>query len=141
MTTPIPDYVDRVLREWDTIALFSYDNFESSGRGAVAIGDYPEGPRIAYAAQDYFVGTQNRQVLQLLYSYDPETEILAHFGSPTGMRTLRVRTPPEGKNPKRIWFFEMLRSLEEEPEKMPDPLPDWFAQALDKLHQMKKDKP
>ncbi|OQB40681.1 MAG: hypothetical protein BWY09_00727 [Candidatus Hydrogenedentes bacterium ADurb.Bin179] len=84
MPTPIPDYVDRVLREWDSIAFFAYDNYESSGRGAVAIGEYPEGPRIAYAAQDYFVGTQNSQVLQLLYSYDPETEILVHFGSPAG---------------------------------------------------------
>lgn len=141
MPDPIPDYVDRVLREWDSIAFFSYDNFESSGRGAVAIGEYPEGPRIAYAAQDYFLRTKNSQVLRLLYSYDPKTEFIVHFGSPAGMRTLRVRTPPDGRNPKRIWFFEMLRRLDEGPENMPDPLPEWFAKALDELHQMNKEKP
>lgn len=57
------------------------------------------------------------------------------------MRTLRVRTPPEGRNPKRIWFFEMLRRLDEEPDKLPDTFSEWFVQELDKFHQMKKDKP
>ncbi|NLX26531.1 MAG: hypothetical protein GXY61_11355 [Lentisphaerae bacterium] len=141
MPTPIPDFVDRVLREWDFIAFFAYDNFESCGRGAVGLGDGANGIQAMYAPREYFVKKGDQAVLQKVDEYDPVTEFLVHFEVPEGMRTIRIRTPEEGRNPKRIWFFEMLRRLEEEPDKMPDPLPDWFAKALEKLNQINKDKP
>ena len=35
MKDRIPEFVDQVLREWDSIAFFAYDNFESTGRCVV----------------------------------------------------------------------------------------------------------
>lgn len=32
---------------------------------------------------------------------------------------VRVRTPPKGRTPKRVWFFEMLRRLTDEPKTLP----------------------
>ena len=38
----------------------------------------------------------------------------------------------------RIWFFEMLRRVAEEPAALPEDLPAWFLDALDKLEKAKK---
>ena len=43
MKNPIPDFVDQVLRQWDFIAFFAYDNFELSGRGAVGLENSKDG--------------------------------------------------------------------------------------------------
>lgn len=32
---------------------------------------------------------------------------------------VRVRTPPKGRSPKRVWFIEMLRRVKDEPETLP----------------------
>jgi len=129
MEDPIPDFVDEILREWDFIAFFAYDNFELSGRGVVGLFEDENGIQAVYGTRDYFVERENPQVLSLLDTYDPETEYLVHFDANDGTRTIRVRTPEGGRHPKRIWFFEMLRRASEEPDELPENLPKWFTDA------------
>ncbi|OQC52955.1 MAG: hypothetical protein BWX54_02459 [Verrucomicrobia bacterium ADurb.Bin018] len=75
----------------------------------------------------------------MIDAYDPETEFLVLFDTDEGnTRTIRIRTPEGGRNPKGLWFFEMLRRIQEEPESVPDDLPAWFWGALDRLDKMKK---
>lgn len=79
-----------------------------------------------YGDRDYFVRLGNSRVLQMLEDYDPEEEFLIHFDEPGGTRTTRVRAPDQGRSPKRVWFFETLRRLYEEPDSAPEDLPEWF---------------
>lgn len=137
MNDPIPHLVDQVLREWDFIAFFAYDNFESEGRGVVGLMEGEECIQAMYGTRDYVVKQEDRQVLSLLDTYNPEREFLVHFDATDGTRTIRVRTPEGGRHPKRVWFFEMLRRASEAPEELPDKLPDWFVQACENLEQMK----
>lgn len=140
MPDPIPNFVDQVLQEWDFIAFFAYNNFESAGRGVVGIMEDAEGTKVMYVARDYFEKQRDQQVLQMLDAYNPETEFLVHFDGVSGTRTIRIRTPENGRHPKRVWFFEILRRASEAPEELPDTLPDWFIQACEKLVQMPHDK-
>jgi len=139
MNDSIPVFVDQVLREWDFIALFAYDNFELSGHGVVGLVECEEGIQAMYGTRDYFAKHGDQQVLSLLDTYNPETEFLVHFDATGGTRTIRIRTPQEGRHPKRVWFFEMLRRTSEAPEELPDILPDWFVQACEKLEEMNND--
>ena len=137
MQNPIPQYVDQVLSEWDFIAFFAYDSFESAGRGVVGLIEGAEGIQPMYVIRDYFLEQGDQQVLSMLDTYNPETEFLVHFDAAGGTRTIRVKTPEGGRQPKRVWFFEMLRRASEAPEELPDILPQWFIQACEKLEQLK----
>jgi len=136
MKNQIPDFVDQVLIEWDFIAFFAYDNFELLGRGVVGLVEDEEGVRIMYGPRDYFVKQEDQYVLSLLDAYDPEMEYLVHFDVDGGTRTIRIKTPEDGRHPKRIWFFEMLGKVSEAPEELPDKVPEWFMHACEKLELM-----
>lgn len=51
---PVAPFVDEVLREWEFIAFFAYDGFESYGRGVVALELEPEGTRATYGPGEFF---------------------------------------------------------------------------------------
>ena len=140
MKNPIPDFVDQVLRQWDFIAFFAYDNFELSGRGVVGLENSKEGIQAMYVTRDYFVKQGDQKVLSLLDTYNPDKEYLVHFDANGGTRTIRVRTPEGGRHPKRIWFFEMLRRASEAPEELPAKLSKCFIHACERLKKMQKDK-
>jgi len=132
----IPAYVDSVLREWTQIAFESYDAFERLGRGVVGISRTDSGTELLYAERDFFVQKGEDEMARMIDFYDPEWEFLVVFDTPQGdRRTLRIRTPDGERHPKRIWFFEMLRRTNEEPESLPESLPAWFQEALAKLNQ------
>ncbi|MGV8075122.1 MAG: hypothetical protein AB2L11_11270 [Syntrophobacteraceae bacterium] len=63
MKEPLPDFVDEVLRAWDFIAFFAYDNFESIGRGVVGLMNTKEGTQAVYGTRDYFLKQQNHREL------------------------------------------------------------------------------
>ena len=131
----IPAYVDSVLREWTQIAFESYDAFERLGRGVVGISRTDGGTELLYAERDFFVQQGDDEMARMIDAYDPEWEFLVVFDTPQGAtRTLRVRTPEGKHHPKRIWFFEMLRRVTEEPEALPESLPAWFQEAPAKLN-------
>lgn len=135
----IPAYVDRVLQEWHTIALTAYDGYERVGRGVVGLFLSGESTQLLYGDRAFFVEQGNTTVTKMIDAYDPEWEFLVLFDTAEGdTRTIRIRTPEGGQHPKRIWFFEMLRRVTEEPESLPDELPAWFLDALDKLKKAKK---
>ena len=132
----IPAYVDSVLREWTQIAFESYDAFERLGRGVVGISRTDSGTELLYGERDFFSRQGDDAMVGMIDAYDPEWEFLVVFDTPQGAtRTLRVRTPEAKHHPKRIWFFEMLRRVTEEPEALPESLPAWFQEALNKLNE------
>ena len=135
----IPAYVDDVLREWVTIAFTSYDGYERFGRGVVGISLADGKTELLYGERAFFCRAGDDAIAQLIDAYDPTLEFLVVFDTPQGQtRTLRIRTPDGKRHPKRIWFFEMLRRVNEESESLPEGLPAWFVDALDKLEKAKK---
>lgn len=140
MKNPIPDFVDQVLRQWDFIAFFAYDNFELLGRGAVGLQNSKEGIQAMYGPRDYFVKQGDQRVLSMVDDYNPSREFLVHFDADGGTRTIRVRTPEGGRHPKRIWFFEILRRTSEAPEEIPEKLPTWFIQLWERLDNLRNNK-
>ena len=137
MASPIPTFVDSVLQEWDFIAFFAYDGFESSGRGAVGLMESDDGVQAMYGDADYFHQIGDERVIKMIEDYDPEKEFLVHFDAAHGTRTIRIKTPEGGSHPKRVWFFEMIRRVSEEPEALPNKLPDWFVSACETLAALK----
>ena len=134
MTEPMPLYIDEVLREWDTIACIAYDGYERKGPGAVAIMPAGNSSVLLYGERDFFVKQGNTTVLRMIDEYDPDREFLAFFDTNDGnTRTLRIRTPEGGRQPKRVWFFEMLRRVNDEPESLPEEIPRWFLDILEKI--------
>ena len=134
MTKPIPLYIDEVLREWDTIAYLAYDGYEQQGPGVVVIIPGGNSSVLLYGKRDFFVKQGNTTVLRMIDEYDPDWEFLALFDTDDGnTRTLRIRTPEGGRRPKRVWFFEMLRRVNDEPESLPEELPRWFLDILEKI--------
>jgi hypothetical protein len=135
---PLPEIVEVVLENWDSLVLFAYDSFEIHGRGGVCITDDGGWPELVYGPRDYFARQGLQEVTGLLDIYDPEKEVVLHFDVPEGTRTVRVQTPQNGRSPKRVWFFEMLRRATDEPETLPDNLPAWFLSALEGLEKAEK---
>lgn len=134
----IPAYVDSFLREWTQIAFESYDAYERLGRGVVGISRTDGGTELLYGKRDFFVQKGDDQMVRMIDAYDPACEFLVVFDTPQDKtRILRVRTPEGQHHPKRIWFFEMLRRVTEEPEALPESLPAWFQEALAKLNEMR----
>ena len=54
MNDPIPHFVDQMLTEWDFIAFYAYNNFESQGRGAVGLMEGEQEVQLMYGPRDYF---------------------------------------------------------------------------------------
>ncbi len=135
----LPNFVNEVLQEWDFVAFFAYDGFATSGRGVVGLTRGDEGTQVMYGPRAYFEKLGDTKVLGMLDVYDPETEFLVHFDALEGSRTVRVRTPENGRHPKRVWFFEMLRRASEDPDELPEHLPEWFIDAIDALCRARKD--
>jgi len=118
----VPECVEIALENWDFLAFTAYDWFEKMGRLAIGIEDDDENPglpRLLAVTYGSSAGKIDPQTDELLAKYDPETEIIIQFVDPAGgMRTQRLRTAPDARHPKRVWFFEMLRRAEEEPERL-----------------------
>ena len=133
----IPEYIDQALQEWDFVAFFAYSNFESVGRGVVALAETAEGIQAIYGTSEYFQERGYLSVVQQIDAYNPETEFLVHFDATGGTRTLRIGTPEGGRNPKRVWFFEMLHRASETPEDLPEKLPGWFAETCEAIEKAK----
>lgn len=133
----LPQYIDQAIQEWNFVAFFAYDNFESvGGRGVVALAETAEGIQAIYGTPEYFQKRGYLSVVQQIDAYNPETEFLVHFDATGGTRTRRIGTPEGGRNPKRVWFFEMLRRASEAPDDLPETLPEWFIQACDGIEKM-----
>ena len=66
-------------------------------------------------------------------AYDPSNELVISYEEAAGLRTRRVRAAEESDSPKLVWFFEMKRRKEEEPESLPEDLPQWFHDLIQKL--------
>lgn len=136
----LPQYIDQALQEWSFVAFFAYDNFESVGRGVVGLAETTEGIQAIYGTPEYFQERGYLSVVQQIGSYNPETEFLVHFDATGGTRTLRIRTPEGGRNPKRVWFFEMLRRASEAPDDLPEKLPDWFIEACEAIEKANQER-
>lgn len=139
MKVSIPAFVDQALREWDFIAFFAYDNFESVGRGVVGLMNTAGKTQVMYGGRDYFLKQKDQQLLQMLDTYDTENEFLVHFDVANGTRTIKIQTPEGGRSPKRIWFFEMLRRLNDAPEELPSALPKWFITTCEKFERVARE--
>jgi len=137
----VPEIVEVALENWDFLAFTAYDWFEQYGRLAIGIQEDDENPgipRLLAATYDYANGNPDAATAALLAEYDPEMEIVIQFADPAGgFRTQRLRTAPDARHPKRVWFFEMLRRAEEEPDTLDvKALPKWFIEATMKLTDM-----
>jgi len=128
-----PQYIDKVLTEWNNISHFAYDNFMSKGRGAILLWEEGGETRFRYGSRDSFLNKGDKHQLHLVDTYNPEMEFLAVFEISGGLRTLRVRSPEGGFNPKQSWAREIFRRALESPEKLPDSFPAWFIEEHGKL--------
>jgi hypothetical protein len=68
---PVPHFVDEVLREWEFIAFFAYDCFESHGRGVVGLEPGPEGTQATYGPREFFRVNGHTDILRLIDEYNP----------------------------------------------------------------------
>ena len=68
-------------------------------------------------------------MLGMIDEYDPDDG---------NTRTLRNRTPEGGCRPKRVWFFEKLRLVNDEPESLPEEIPQWSLDILEKINNANK---
>ena len=142
-TSEIPAYVQNALDNWNELAFVAYDWYEQMGRLVIGIEEdeeYPGSARLLAAVYDYDQGKPDAATAELIASYDPAQEILIQFIDTRGRpRTHRLRAAPGARHPKRVYFFEMLRRVNEEPGTIdPDSLPSWFVEALETLEKSRK---
>lgn len=139
----IPAWVHNAIGNWDELAFTAFDGYEKHGRLAVGIeADENDlmGAKLYGILYEQKGGTLPPDAAGLIDSYDPDWEIVIQFvDTADRLRTQRLRTSPGGRHPKRVWFFEMIRRLEEEPDTVdPIMLPGWFVESLEKLEAMAK---
>jgi hypothetical protein len=131
-----PELLDATLADWHSLAFLAFDGFTRGGRGLVCLlRDTEAEPPVRglyYSLPASVLGVDPK-ITHLVSIYDPTDEIVISFEQPTGLRTQRLRTAPDGDSPQRVWFFEILRRLSEEPESVPEQLPDWFHDAVQQL--------
>ena len=132
-----PKLFESALRNWDELAYLAYDGFTSAGHGLIALEQVSEshGPMGVRASYVRFPdGRPSEETARVIAAYDPMLEFVVMYREPAGtVRTRRVRTAPDGRNPKRVWFFETLRRLNEEPDNAPKVIPEWFWEFLEKV--------
>ena len=133
MTNKLPDYIENILDEWETIAHFAYDNYEKLGRGSTIVFTEDNQLKFMYSKQEWLYATNNDVAVKLCKDYNPEIEFLVTFEENQRLRTIRIASPEEESNPKRIWFFNTLADLNDNPDFDMESLPDWFLNTLDKL--------
>jgi hypothetical protein len=114
-TSDIPGYVQQALEEWEQLAFVAYDWYSRLGRHVIGVEKDPENPdgvRLLAVQYDYESGQPDERVAHMLADYDPAWELILQFVDDQGrVRTQRVRTAPNGRYPKRVYFFEMMRRL------------------------------
>jgi len=137
-TSALPEHVGIALENWEPLAFTAYDWFEKMGRLVIGIeedDDNPGLPRLLAVTYGSNSGKSDPKTDELLAKYDPEMEIIIQFADPEGgIRTQRLHTAEGARHPKRVWFFEMLRRAEEEPESLDvAALPEWFKDAIMRL--------
>ena len=139
----IPCYVENALNDWETLAFVAYDWYEKMGRLVVGI-DQDEADRVGAKLMAVVYELHIKIILtgkaKLLAEYDPDTEIIIQFVDKTKhIRTQRLRDGSGAQHPKKIFFFEMLRRINEEPKTIDlGNLPHWFVEALEKLEAARK---
>ena len=130
----LPEYIENILNEWDTIVKFAYNNFEILGRGIVAVFvKDDETIQLGYTDKTYFVQNNMKKEIEFIENYDPNMEILVCFEQNSNSRTIRIRTPEGGRDPKSVWFMDMFQLLVNNPKDMPKNIPDWFYDKAEKL--------
>ena len=139
----IPCYVGNALNDWETLAFVAYDWYEKMGRLVVGIDHDetdPEGAKLMAVVYEFEAGKPDPLTAKLLAEYDPDTEIIIQFVDKTKhIRTQRLRDGSGAQHPKKIFFFEMLRRINEEPKTIDlGNLPHWFVEALEKLEAARK---
>jgi len=116
----VPAWVHNAIENWDELAFTAFDWYVKHGRLAVGI-DADEndlmGAKLYGILYEQKGGTLPPDAARLIDVYDPDWEFVIQFTDTAGrLRTQRLRTDPSGRHPKRVWFFEMMRRLQEEPE-------------------------
>ncbi len=139
----IPYYVRNALNDWETLAFVAYDWYEKMGRILVGIDQDdadPAGAKLIAVLYEFEAGKPDPVTAKLLAEYDPDTEVIVQFIDKTKhIRTQRLRAGSGAQHPKKIFFFEMLRRINEEPETIDLlDLPHWFVEALEKLEAARK---
>lgn len=139
----VPACVHNALANWEEITFTAYEWYVRHGR--LAVGIEPDendmlGAKISCVLYEQGRSTLPPDAASLIDIYDPDWEIVIQFVDTAGrLRTQRLRTAPGGRHPKRVWFFEMMRRLQEEPQTVdPIMLPGWFIESLEKLEAMRK---
>ena len=132
-----------MLNDWETLAFVAYEWYEKMGRLVVGIDQDetdPAGAKLLAAVYDFEAGKPDPATAKLLSEYDPDTEIVIQFiDKKSRVRTQRLRTAPGTRYPKRVFFFEMLRRVNEEPDTIAlRDLPHWLVEALEKLEAAQK---
>lgn len=108
----IPDeLLEQILSEmWDSFAIFSHENFLTSGRGAIGLNLPPSAAsldelEVMYVVYDYEAGKLDPDVARILRSYNPKQEMIIQFVQPTGqVRTMRVKAPDAESQPEQLWL-------------------------------------
>ena len=137
----LPPYVQRVLDDWYFLAFAAYDWFEQKGRLVIGIEpdpDVPVGARLHAVQYDFHNGKPEASIAELIASYDPATEIIIQFMQVDGnVRTQRLRTAPGVRHPKRIYLFEMLSRVADDPDAVDlSTLPPWLVGFMEELEEM-----
>lgn len=108
------DFSFLLQNHWEEIALFAYEQFQTHGKGVVFIdrntqNDSTNAGQIELGYAIYGDASSDTQTVAMIDGYDPEWEIVFQYMRPDGnVRSRRVRTGPENRNPGRIYLFERI---------------------------------
>lgn len=141
-THALPVFVETALRQWEQIAFLAYDGYCRHGRGAVSLESAGNInlTKVTYLAFPPGCPSVDARTAQMVDAYDPSSELIVVFEeSGPALRSIHVRTAPNARAPKRVWFFELLRLLQEAPESAPRDIPDQFWSMVEKLEDAKKE--
>jgi len=132
-----PELLRRALDEWDALAFLAYDGFTRSGRGVLALERVPEevsSGRVRASYVTFPEGKPHPETARVVSEYHPDDEfVLLYREVAGGLRTQRLRTGPESRAPKRVWFFEQLRRMNDDDDYVPEKTPPWFWDALERI--------
>lgn len=104
----------RLQNYWEEIALFAYEQFQTHGKGVVFIDrnaqtNSANAGQIELGYATYGNDSSDTQTVRMIDDYDPDWEIVFQYMRPDGnVRSRRVRTGPENRNPGRVYLFERV---------------------------------
>jgi len=141
----VPACVQNALANWEYLVFAAFDLYVKHGRVSVTIepdGHDPSGALLSGLCFDERLrGALPPDAARLLDIYDPDREIVIQFSDTSGcLRTQRLRAAPGARSPRRVWLFETVRRLEEEPQRVDPALPRSFVGLLDLLDRLKRDR-